>query len=170
MGVVSLSDALEWEKTLGVDCDLRGKFDSGEPSLNTFLQNFARKSDKENISRPWILIDEDKKQIAGYITLSNTSIDKIEVVDQFKTNVNPIPALLIGRLAIDKNYQGHRLGEKLLMFGLQKVKEINQTSAIQLIVVDALSQDAEKFYSKYGFVKVGAANKMILSVKKLFEA
>jgi ribosomal protein S18 acetylase RimI-like enzyme len=168
MKIVSLIDALEWEKTLQLSYDLRKKFDSGESSLNNYLQNHARQSDKQNISRPWILIDDKNNLIAGFITLSNTSIEKMEIVDQFKTNINPVPSLLIGRLAIDLNYRKQGLGEKLLMFAFEKAREINKISALQAIVVDTLNEDAQTFYERFSFKKIGSSNKMMISMKELF--
>jgi predicted GNAT family N-acyltransferase len=170
MRIVKLSEALDWESNLTPlpNPNLRTLFDCGEPSLNIYLKQLARKSDEENISRPWILIDTKKNAYAGYISLSNTSIEKKpDVQNIHKTNVNPIPALLIGRLAVDLNYKGQGLGEKLPMFGFKKALEVNEISAIQVIAVDALNTSAEKFYEQYGFKKIGATKQMIISVKNL---
>ena len=169
MKIVNLTEALDWESSLNPrpKPELREKFDCGNASLNTYLKQHARQSDKQNISRPWILIDTKKVAIAGYVSLANASIEKIDVQGIHKANVNPIPSLLIGRLAIDSSYQGQGLGEKLLMFAFEKAIEINLISAIQLIAVDALDDDAEQFYKKYGFQKVGATKRMILSMKDL---
>lgn len=169
MKIVNLTDALIWENSLTPkpDPNLRERFDCGEATLNIYLKQLAKQSDKQNISRPWILIDTKNIAFAGFVSLANTSIEKIVVQSLHKTNVNPIPALLIGRLAIDQNYKRQGLGEKLLMFAFQMALEVNRISAIQIIAVDALNEDAEHFYQQYGFQKVGNTKQMILSIKDL---
>ena len=112
-------------------------------------------------------LDQENKKIAGYVSLANTSLEKQAAAGLIKTTVNPIPALLIGRLAVDINYRGQRLGEKLLVFAFEKALAINEMSGIQAIVVDTIDAEAEAFYDKYGFQKIKDTNKMILSLKDL---
>jgi predicted GNAT family N-acyltransferase len=169
MSIINLIDALNWEKEQKPKPNLRSAFDCEEASLNTFLSKHARQADEQNSSRTWVSLDKKQSTIAGYISISNTSIDKVEASPTIKSYTNPIPAMLIGRLAIDKNYKKQGLGEKLLMFGFEKAKELNTISAIQAIVVDTLNENAETFYQKYGFVKIGSTNKMIISTKNLFD-
>lgn len=169
MEIVKLNASLEWEKSLlpQLTTGLRESFDCGKPSLNSFLRQHARQADEQNTARTFVILDEKNKKIAGYVSLSNTSIEKQTVTGLLKTRVNPIPALLIGRLAVDFNYQGQKLGEKLLAFAFDKAIEVNEISAIQAIVVDTLDESAEKFYEKYGFQKIQNTNKMIISLKDL---
>ena len=61
---------------------------------------------------------------------------------------------MIGRLAVDINFRGQRLGEKLLVFAFEKALAINEMSGIQAIVVDTIDAEAEAFYDKYGFQKI----------------
>jgi GNAT superfamily N-acetyltransferase len=80
------------------------------------------------------------------------------------------PAKTYRRHIAPKSFaKGLGLGEKLLLFAFQKAKEINDISAIQAIVVDTLNKNAEAFYKKYGFAKIGSTHKMIISSKELFD-
>ena len=169
MEIIKLSFCLEWEKTVSphIKPGLRESFDCGKPSLNEFIRQYARQADEQNTTRTFVSLDQQNKKIAGYVSLSNTSIEKATASEVLKSRVNPIPALLIGRLAVDTNYRGQRLGEKLLVFAFDKALAINEMSAIQAIVVDTLDQEAEAFYEKYGFQKILGTNKMILSLKDL---
>ena len=171
MQIISITEALEWELSQDprLNPTLRVAFNCEEPSLNAFLSKFARQADELNSARTWVYLDKKQKRIAGYLSLSNTSLEKADASPTIRSYTNPIPALLIGRLAVDKNYQKQGLGEKLLMFGFAKANELNKISAIQAIVVDTLNENAENFYLRYGFVKIGASNKMIISMKGLFE-
>lgn len=170
MSIINLTEALNWEKEQKPkpSPNLRAAFDCEEASLNAFLSKFARQADEQNSARTWVNLDKKLGKITGYISISNTSIEKEEASPTVKSYINPIPALLIARLAIDKNHKKQGLGEKLLLFGFQKAKELNEISAIQAIVVDTLNENAEKFYKRYGFAKIGATNKMIISTQGLF--
>lgn len=169
--LIHLSEVLEWEKeqTPKITPSLREAFDCGESTLNIFLSKFARQSEEQNTARTWVALDKPNKKIIGYVSISNTSIEKAEADSAVKSYVNPIPALLIARLAVDKTCKGQGWGEEILLGAFQKAKEINELSAIQAIVVDTLNDNAESFYKIYGFVKIGSTNKMIISTKELFD-
>ena len=167
MDIIKLSSCLEWEKSISLDHGLRDSFDCGKSSLNNFLKQYARQADEHNTARTFVAFDQENKKIAGYVSLANTSLEKQAAAGLLKTTVNPSPALLIGRLAVDINYRGQRLGEKLLVFAFEKALAINEMSGIQAIVVDTIDAEAEAFYDKYGFQKIKDTNKMILSLKDL---
>jgi ribosomal protein S18 acetylase RimI-like enzyme len=169
MEIIKLSSCLEWEKTLSPNIvpGLRESFDCGKPSLNEFIRQYARQADEQNTTRTFVSLDQGNKKIAGYVSLSNTSIEKALTSDVLKSRVNPIPALLIGRLAVDSSYRRQGLGEKLLVFAFDKALAINEMSAIQAIVVDTLDEEAKAFYERYGFQKISGTNKMIISLKNL---
>lgn len=168
--LIHLSEVLEWEKqqTPKITPTLRDGFDCGEPTLNIFLSKFARQSEDQNTARTWVALDKSNKKIIGYISISNASIEKEDTGTTVKSYVNPIPALLIARLAVDRFYKGQGWGEEILLGAFQKAREINEISAIQAVVVDTLNDNAESFYKIYGFVKIGSTNKMIISTKELF--
>ncbi len=169
--LILLSEVLDWEaeQSPKINPTLREAFDCGEPTLNVFLSRYARQSERQNTARTWVVLDKPNKKIVGYVSISNTSIDKQDATSAMRSYVNPIPALLIARLAVDQNYRGKGWGEEILVGAFQKAEKINEISAIQAVVVDTLNASAEAFYRLYGFVKVGNTNKMILSTKDLFD-
>lgn len=169
--LIHLSEVLEWEKQQipKITPVLRDGFDCGEHTLNTFLSKFARQSEDQNTARTWVVLDKSNRKIIGYVSISNTSIEKEAASKAVKSYVNPIPALLIARLAVDRSCKGQGWGEEILLGAFQKAKEINEISAIQAVVVDTLNDNAESFYKIYGFVKIGNTNKMIISTKELFD-
>jgi predicted N-acetyltransferase YhbS len=167
MDIIKLSSCLQWEKSISISYNLRDSFYCGKPSLNNFLKQYARQADEHNTARTFVALDQENKKIAGYVSLANTSLEKQAAAGLIKTMVNPIPALLIGKLAVDMNYRGQRLGEKLLVFSFEKALAINEMSGIQAIVVDTIDAEAETFYEKYGFKKINDTNKMIISLKDL---
>ena len=103
----------------------------------------------------------------GYITISASSIKKASL--DVKKPYEDIPVLRIGRLAVDKNYQGKKIGERLLKFGIEKAIELKERYGCVGIVVDA-KEDAIDFYKNYGFVIMQTLEKhittsMYLSIK-----
>ncbi len=169
--LIHLNEVLEWEKEQSpkITPSLREAFDCGEPTLNVFLSRYARQSEEQNTARTWVALDKPNKKIVGYVSISNTSIEKQDAASAVRSYVNPIPALLIARLAVDQTYKRQGWGEEILLGAFQKAKEINEISAIQAVVVDTLNANAEAFYKVYGFVKIGDTNKMIISTKELFD-
>lgn len=65
----------------------------------------------------------------------------------------PIPAVLLARLAIAKPYQGAHLGERLLADAVRRIVEVSQQIGVDLVVVDALDDEAAGFYERYGFAR-----------------
>jgi len=134
---------------------LRKSFDCGEVSLNTYLQRYARQNIKKRINRVFIASPADShKTIVGYYTLSAGSInaDNLPLTQRHQLPNYPIPVVLLGRLAIDKQFQGQRLGSVLLADAVQRVEQASEVLAVYAIVVDALNPSVAKFYQSFGFM------------------
>jgi GNAT superfamily N-acetyltransferase len=134
---------------------LRKSFDCGEPSLNTYLHHYARQNIKNRINRVFIASPVDaEKTIAGYYTLSAGSIntDDLPLIQKRRLPNYPVPVALLGRLAVDKKYQGQRLGSVLLADAVQRVEQASEVLAVYAIVVEALNPSATKFYQSFGFI------------------
>lgn len=94
----------------------------------------------------------------GFYTLSMAaaaSADVAAVVGQ-KLPRYPMPVALVGRLAVDERARSRRLGETLLVDALSRVVAAADLIACVGVIVDAKDEDAERFYTKYGFVTVEA--------------
>ena len=103
---------------------------------------------------PYVMLDSSSNKVAGYYTLTNYKID----VGQLPTEIirripyPDIPATLIGRLAIDTNYQGQGLGAILLRDALARSLQNSTLVASLAVVVDAIDEAAAMFYQHYGFI------------------
>ncbi|SHN91731.1 FIG001353: Acetyltransferase [Bathymodiolus heckerae thiotrophic gill symbiont] len=134
---------------------LRKAFDCGEPTLNTYLHRYARQNIKNRINRVFIASPVDSnKIIAGYYTLSAGSIrvDDLPLAQKRRLPNYPIPIALLGRLAVDKQYQGQRLGAILLADAVQRVEQASEVLAVYAIVVEALNPSVAEFYQGFGFI------------------
>src|SRR3989339_1430753 len=123
-------------------------------SLDSYFHNQAGQDSRKQISVTYVLYDQKLNKVAGYYTLSATTIE-LSALPEILAKKLPaypyLPATLIGRLAIDVNYKKQGLGEILLIDALKRAHRASLEVASLAIVVDAINSDAEKFYKKYGF-------------------
>ena len=133
----------------------RKQFDCGETSLNTYLQQYARQNIKLRINKVFVATPIDSaRTVMGYYTLSAGSIGAENLPQAQKRRLPnyPVPVALLGRLAVDKNYQGQRLGTILLADAIKRVEQASEVLAVYAIVVDALNPSAAEFYQQFGFI------------------
>ncbi len=149
----------------------KSEFSCGKDLLDNYLKKQAKQDVKRKLSTCFVMTDSKANLIAGYYTLSSSSISNKLVPELYKQKLpksySNIPTILLGRLAIDKKRQGEGIGKLLLIDALKRSFEISDSIGIYAIVVDPLDFDAEKFYSKYGFIKLPDSGKMFLPMKTI---
>jgi predicted N-acetyltransferase YhbS len=125
-------------------------FDSGEESLDTWLRKRARANQIEGASRTFVACDGNR--IVGYYAISSGAVIPTKVPGRFKRNMpDPIPVALLGRLAVDKIWQGKGLGRSLFRDAATRIARAADHIGIRGIVVHAISESAREFYLKLGF-------------------
>ena len=150
----------------------RENFDCGKELLTNYLRTQAGKDIKRKLSACFVL-SENGTGIQGYYTLSNNSISLNSFPEHIQKKLpksyNSIPSTLLGRLAIDKKYQGQGIGKILLIDALKRCYEISKEIGSFAVVVDPIDQEAKNFYTKYDFIKLPSSGKMFIAVKTLQE-
>ena len=127
-----------------------GEFDCGEPTLNHWLINHANKNEKRGASRTYVLTTDHK--VIGYFSLSNGHVTRAITPGALSRNMpEPIPVIVLGRLAIHNNYQGKGLGSDLLRDAFLRARKASEISAARALLVHALNDRAKKFYQQHGF-------------------
>lgn len=134
----------------------RESFDCGKPTLNDYLKKIAGQDAKRGYSKTFVatLDSVDNPEVVGYYSTSASSI-KFENIPPHlsrKLPKYPAPAMLIGRLAADRRMQGQRLGETLLIHALNRAVRASSEMAIFAVKVDAIDEEAKRFYIHYGFI------------------
>ena len=152
----------------------RAAFSCGVEALDNYLHNQAGQDLKKHAAVPFILTN-DGKTIAGYYTLSQfaVALDVVPAEIAKKLPKYPmVPATLLGRLAIAKEYRGHKLGELLLMDALKRSLDTSKQLASAAVVVDAKDDAAITFYKKYGFLDLPKIERRLFlpmgTIEKLF--
>ncbi len=133
---------------------LRAAFCCGEDPLDRYLREQARKEMEQRVAAVWILRDTQSNRIVGFYTLSALLIERADLPADFTHRMaryDVYPATLIGRLAIDRSYQGQRLGGRLLLDALARALRASREVASVAVVTDAKNDVARAFYQRYGF-------------------
>ena len=144
----------------------RQRFDCGIEPLNHYLKLMASQQAKKDNTRTFVLEDADHpQQMMGFYTLTMTLLDVSALpVALQKKHQSATSAGLIARLAVDRRYQGQKLGEWLLVDALKKLLQASDMVGFPLVVVDA-KDGAKPFYEKYGFAAfVDDAHKLFMTV------
>jgi len=127
-------------------------FDSGEPSLDDWLRAQAGQQDRRNGVRTFLAADEAEVRIAGYYSTVTYELTPEDAGETFgRVPRYPVPAILLARLAVDSDYQGSGVGRLLLFDALARLERTSHDIGFELVVVDALHEQAARFYLKYGF-------------------
>ena len=126
------------------------QFSSGVPALDTWLQGKARLNEAKGGARTYVACDGDR--VAGFYSLAASAVEKHRVSSRVGRNMpEPIPVILLGQLAVDKDYQGRRLGSDLLIDAAQRALAAADVIGARAIVVQAIDEQAKAFYGRFGF-------------------
>ena len=127
-------------------------FDCGKhESLTNWLKRYALESQKAKSARTFIVHRENT--VVGYYSVCASSINKEEASERAAKGqpARPIPAILLARLAIDKDEQGKGLGKALLKDALSRSLNAANEIGARVILVHAIDEEAKGFYRKFGF-------------------
>ena len=143
-----------------------GTFQCGSAPLDDYIRRYASQDVRRNVARVFAATPEnDPRQLAGFFTLSAGSVSctSLPAALARKLPHYPVPIALIGRLAVDKQFQGMGLGSILLADACLKVSQASAMLAVVGIIVDAKDAAASAFYEHFGFIPLpGQTDKMLL--------
>ena len=161
----------------------RKDFDCGKELLNFYLKFQAGQDVARKLSACFVLPDRSTDpgtgcstdpgtdRILGYYTLSNNSIPLGSLPEHIRKRLPKtyfsIPATLLGRLAIDKDYQKRGIGKILLIDALKRSYDVSHEIGSFAVVVDPMDEEAEAFYEKYDFIKLPDSGKMFIAIPTL---
>jgi GNAT superfamily N-acetyltransferase len=125
-------------------------FQSGNDTLDEWLRRRARANQVSGVSRTYVVADN--MRVVGYYCLSSGALDLAGAPGAIRRNMpDPIPMAVLGRLAIDRDWQGKGLGVALLQDAVLRTSQAAAIMGIRGILVHALSTEAKAFYERYGF-------------------
>lgn len=138
-------------------------FDCGEEALNSWLKRNALKNQQNQASRTFVICQNNN--VVGFYALAAGSVSHQFVSGGLRRNMpDPIPVIVLGRLAIDLTHQGQKLGAALLKDAVLRASAVSQQVGVKALLVHALNDKAKAFYLNYGF-QVSPIDDLILLLK-----
>jgi GNAT superfamily N-acetyltransferase len=132
--------------------DDRELFDCGRDSLNNWFRRHAWFNQVNNISRVSVIADAASGRIVGYVTLSAAHIERAFLPkSQQRNRPDPVPAILLGQLAVDKDYQGQGHAADLLRFALKTALRASESLGGVGVITHPLDDSVRGFYERWGF-------------------
>ncbi len=132
------------------------EFTCGIEKLDKYLKEHASQETRKKVAVVYAIREKSCAKVIGYYTLSSYSIELtnlpgniIKKLPRYKA----LPAILIGRLAVDSKHQGKGIGELILLDALRRSYRISKQVGSFAVIVDAKDQKSRVFYEKYGFIK-----------------
>ena len=149
----------------------RESFACGEPALDDYLRRRASQDTRRRVAWVFVAVGDTPDEVAGYYTLSAASFEKDELPADIAKRLPhyPVPAVVIGRLAVSRTFQGRGLGETLLLDAIRRVVRAGATIAAYAVVVDAKNDAARAFYERYGFQPFPSAPRHLFLPLQTFE-
>lgn len=126
-------------------------FDCGYPQLNKWLQRYAWQNQQANAVRTFVVCIEN--QVVGFYSLAVGAVDHIDAPQRVKKGLarHPIPVMILARLAVDRRYQGMRIGSGLLKDAILRTLNAADYAGIRAILVHAKDDKARTFYQQFDF-------------------
>jgi GNAT superfamily N-acetyltransferase len=127
-------------------------FQSGEPSLDDWLRRRAMKNEQSGASRTYVVAVGRAKRVIGYYCLAAGAVTQVRAPGRVRRNMpDPIPVVVIGRLAVDRAWRGRGLGRAMLRDAILRTIQAASIAGIRAILVHAISDQAREFYERCGF-------------------
>jgi len=149
----------------------RRAFSCDNNALDRYLHEQASQNVKKRVATVFVLTEARGDTVIGYYSLASGSVDLGEWPEALKKKLPlypVVPVTLLGRLALDKRHQSKGLGEYLLMDALWRCSTVAMEIASLAIIVDAIDDNARRFYEHYGFYAFPKqANRLFLHMQTI---
>ena len=132
-------------------------FSCGNDALDGWLKTTALKAEGRS-ARTYVVCEGSA--VAGYYCLATGAVARSAAPGAMRRNVpDPVPVMIVGRLAVAERCKGHGIGSGMLRDALQRVVQAAEIVGCRAILVHAIDDAAADFYSRHGFVEFPAASR-----------
>lgn len=126
-------------------------FECGEAVLDDWLKRRASANQSSGASRTFVVTDQDGR-VRGYYAMAAGAVSHQLATSGVRRNMpDPVPVMVLARLAVDRRVQGLRLGASLLQDAVNRAVAVSQNAGVRALLVHALHEQAKQFYEHYGF-------------------
>lgn len=134
-----------------VAAHLLAEFGCGETSLDDWLKRRALANQQSGASRTFVVTDHDKR-VYGYYAMAAGAVSHQDATGGVRRNMpDPIPVMVLARLAVDRRTQGIKLGAALLQDAVNRAVAVSHNVGVRALLVHAIDERARQFYEHYGF-------------------
>ncbi len=127
-------------------------FDSGVLALDDWLKRHALANEQAGGSRTYVV--RAGRRVIGYYALATGGVAQVAAPGRVRRNMpDPVPVMVLGRLAVDRRYQGRGLGMGLLRDAILRTLRAAEVGGIRAILVHAIAEEAKRFYERHGLVE-----------------
>jgi len=134
----------------------RKAFACGQPELDHYLREQAKQDERKRAAVTYVVTERGAAAVAGFYTLSSYGVVAGALPPEVTAKLaryDPLPATLIGRLAVDEKHQGRGLGAFLLTDAAKRSYAESERVGSCLVIVDAKDEKAADFYRHFGFIR-----------------
>lgn len=126
-------------------------FECGEVALDEWLKRRALANQSSGASRTFVVVNQ-KNRVYGYYALAAGAVSHPMATTAVRRNMpDPVPVMVLARLAVDHRAQGIKLGASLLQDAVNRAVAVSQNAGVRALLVHALHDRAKAFYEHYGF-------------------
>ncbi len=126
-------------------------FECGEAVLDEWLKRRALANQLSGASRTFVVADPDNR-VRGYYALAAGAVSHQMATSAVNRNMpDPVPVMVLARLAVDQRAQGVKLGASLLQDAVNRAVAVSHNAGVRALLVHALHEQAKNFYRHYGF-------------------
>ena len=126
-------------------------FACGETSLDEWLKRRALANQHSGASRTFVVADQEGSVFAYYAMAAGAVAHQMATSGVRRNMPDPIPVMVLARLAVDHRAQGFKLGAALLQDAVNRAVIVSQNAGVRALLVHALNDQAKAFYEHYGF-------------------
>jgi predicted N-acetyltransferase YhbS len=150
---------------LGADHQLEG-FDCGKPALDDWLLRHARQAQSSGSAKTFVVADGAR--VAGYFSLTVGQVDTLDAPERIRKGKGqyPVPVVILARLAVSRQDQGHGIGLGLLRDAIRRTMLIAEQAGIRAMLTHPIDEEAAKFYARFGFIASPLSAQQLLLLLK----
>jgi GNAT superfamily N-acetyltransferase len=152
-------------------------FNCGDDAMSDWLRRFAFTSDRAGMCSVYVSTPPGQSRVAGYYGLATAGVSSVNAADRITKGVGryDIPVILLARLAVDREFQGMRLGQALLKDALNRILNVSDQVGVRAVLIHCLDEPARAFYMNFAEFEPSPTDPMHLQLllkdlKKAFGA
>lgn len=129
------------------------EFDCGRPSMNDWFRRHAKSNQDSGVSRTTVFTDGGGGRIIGYVTLAAGQIEREYLPKAARRNrPEAVPVILLGQLAVDRQFQGQGLARQILFYALKTCFSLSKDIGCFGVITHPLDDEVRAFWRRFGFV------------------